>query len=146
MHKLIGKQRLYNVNFPGQNVVQWDVLDIKQEQQLILTFLSTNSSYRQGVRLAVDAGDGYIEINSIDYGKAVQLWFDTCPSELPIKCISSEGVLSVYNIFEDRCVNSQLDSCGMLIDSDSDTFTYRCNDEGFVSNFDKLVFSIKLVK
>lgn len=150
MDKQIGKAPLYNTNFPDKEVIQWDVIEIRQEQELILKFLSTNSPYRQGVRLAIDAGEGHIEINSIDYGRAVQLWYDTCPTELLIKCVSSKGLLSVYNVFDRGAerggVRSQLASCGMIINSLNGERIYHCNDSGFVSDFDKLVFSIKLAK
>ena len=149
MEKLIINKPLYNANFPDKEVIQWDVLKIKREQELILKFHSTNSIYRQGLRLAIDVGEGHIEINSIDYGKGVQLWYDTCPSELHLKCVSSEGLLSVYNLFDRGAerggVRSQLASCGMIIDSIDGKRIYRCNDSGFVSNFDKLIFSIELI-
>ena len=145
----IGRERIYNVNYPNTNVVHWDILKIKSEQRIRLEFISVNSPYRQGVRLAVDAGEGYIEINSVNCGKAVQLWQDTYPHSVEIKCISSEGILSVYNIFdrgvERGGVRSQLASCGMIVDDVNGEQIYRCNDSGFESNFDKLIFKIQLL-
>lgn len=141
----IGKERIYNVNYPNTNVVHWDVLKIKSEQRIRLEFISANSPYRQGVRLAVDAGEGYIEINSVNCGNAVQLWQDTCPQSIDIKCISNNGFLSVYNLFDDGVVRSQMDSCGMLVDTIENRLVYHCNDEGFESDFDKLIFKIHLL-
>ena len=52
---LIGRERLYNTeDFNRDDVVLWDVLNVKPEQEINLEFISTNSKHRQGVRIAVD--------------------------------------------------------------------------------------------
>lgn len=145
----IGKKRIYNTNFENiENVVQWEVLNIKNEQEFHLKFVSTNSKYRQGIRLAIDAGDGYIEINNIR-SKELYLWEDTAQKCVLVKCISEEGVLSIYNVFdlgkERGGRRSQMDSCGMLVERKENTIVYKCNDVGFQSDFDKLIFEIELL-
>ena len=45
----------------------------------------TNSKYKQGVRIAIDFGEGYIEINGIK-SKEFQLCEDTCPHNIIMKC------------------------------------------------------------
>ena len=145
----IGKKRIYNTNFENiENVVQWEVLNIKNEQEFHLKFVSTNSKYRQGIRLAIDAGDGYIEINNIR-SKELYLWEDTAQKCVLVKCISEEGVLSIYNVFdlgkERGGRRSQMDSCGMLVERKENTIVYKCNDVGFKSDFDKLIFEIELL-
>ena len=61
MNKQIGREKFYNDVFEGRkDVVNWEVLNIKKEQELNLEFVSTNSKFKQGVRIAVDAGEGYI--------------------------------------------------------------------------------------
>ncbi len=53
-----GNERIYNDLFDcSSDVVQWDVLNIQTEQNIVLQFISTNSKYRQGVRLAIDVGE-----------------------------------------------------------------------------------------
>ena len=145
----IGKKRIYNTNFENiENVVQWEVLNIKNEQEFHMKFVSTNSKYRQGIRLAIDAGDGYIEINNIR-SKELYLWEDTAQKCVLVKCISEEGVLSIYNVFdlgkERGGRRSQMDSCGMLVERKENTIVYKCNDVGFQSDFDKLIFEIELL-
>ncbi len=151
MEYIFGKEKIYNYEFAKigyESVIRWDVLDIKKEQELYLEFISTNSKYKQGVRLAIDVGDGYIEVNGIQ-SKGVQLWEDTCPKKVKIRCISSEGKLSVYNIFdvglERGGVKSQVDSSGMLIEKKEESIYYKCNDAGFNTDFSKLEFKIKLL-
>lgn len=40
---------------------------------------------------------------------------------------------------------SQMDSCGMLVERKENTIVYKCNDAGFQSDFDKLIFEIELL-
>lgn len=149
----LGRKRVYNKKFKNvsEEVVLWDVLNISNSEELIFRFVSTHSEYKQGVRLAVDVGEGYLEINGIR-SKGMQLWEDTCPKEVKIHCKSSEGKLSVYNIFDlgtatpQGGVRSQVPSCGMLVEEKSNTYIYHCNDAGFQTKFDKLVFEIELLR
>lgn len=145
----IGRKRTYNKNFPDINPVHWDVLNINVEQELCIDFISTNSQYKQGIRLAVDVGDGYFEIDGKNYGKQIRLWEDTCPSKVHIKCVSTEGLLSVYNIYDkgknQGGIRSQMDSCAMIVERTNSKILYKCNDVGFVSNFDKLIFQIEFL-
>lgn len=149
MNREIGTKRIYNDLFNiTEKVVHWEVLEIKNEQEIYLEFVSTNSKYRQGIRLAIDTGEGYIEVNGIK-SKGVQLWEDTCPQKIKIMCISSKGKLSIYNIFDRGVgrggIQSQADSCGMIVEEQENGRIYRCNDSGFESDFDKLVFKIQLL-
>jgi len=146
-----GREIIYNTEFEKRgykSVIRWDVLEIKKEQDIYLEFISTNSKYKQGVRLAIDVGEGYIEVNDVK-AKGVQLWEDTCPKRIKIRCVSSEGKLSIYNIFdvgvERGGVKSQVDSSGMLVEEYDDYKVYRCNDAGFETDFDRLEFRIEIL-
>lgn len=145
-----GRERIYNKEFEKKgvkSVIHWDVLEIEREQEIYLEFTNTNSKYKQGVRLAIDVGDGYIEANGIQ-AKGIQLWEDTCPKRIKLRCVSSEGKLSIYNIFdlgvERGGIRSQVDSSGMLVEEGDGYKIYKCNDAGFETNFDKLEFKIEL--
>ena len=148
---VLGRKRLYNHNFKdySEDVIRWEVLKVKTIQKLRFKFISTNSIHRQGVRIAIDAGDGEITINGT-CSKAFDLWEDTCPNEVVITCNSSEGFLSVYNIFEQlegwgKGRYSLMDSCGMILEQHGNVYRYYCNDQGFETKFDKLVFEIELL-
>ena len=145
----IGRKRIYNTIFEDhENVVHWEVLNIKNQQEFNLKFISTNSKYRQGIRLAIDVGEGYIEINNIR-AKELYLWEDTVLQLTNVKCVSEEGLLSVYNVFdlgkERGGRRSQVDSCGMIVKQSDNIYRYHCNDVGFETNFDKLIFEIELL-
>lgn len=153
---IVGYKKIHNNCFQGMEkdtVVQIDVLPIQKEQELVLEFISTNSEYKQGVGLSLYAGDGYIEVDGRrSESKTVYIWEDDYPNAVKIFCYSTEGLLSLYNIYYQIAywgsgvIRSQMDSCGMLIEQDGDKFIYRCNDSGFETAFDSLVFSIEVVK
>lgn len=146
MKKEIGRIVTYSKAFEGRNdIVRWDVLNIEKEQEIRLKFISTNSEYKQGVRIAVDAGEGYLETNGVK-SKGMQLWEHTAPNVVYLKCFSSEGLLSVYNIFErDGQIESQMHRTGMIKEEEGNKIIYRCNDTGRNTDFDKLVFQIEIV-
>ena len=62
----LGKKRIYNTYYQDrEGVILWKVIDINQVQSLRLRFLSTNSSYRQGVGVAIDQGTEKLLVNGI---------------------------------------------------------------------------------
>lgn len=147
--KDIGKNRIYNdVDFnKAHNVILWEVLKIKHEQEFDVKFIRTKSDCIQGIRLAIDVGEGYLEINGIK-SKEMHLWENTAPKITHVKCVSEEGLLSVYNVFDEGPdgggVYSQMYGSGMLLEEKNNKYIYKCNDFGIETKFDKLVFSIKL--
>lgn len=148
---IVGREKIYNNQFKGiekDTAIQIDVLNIKKEQELILEFISSNSKYPQGVGLALYEGDGYIEINE-QRAKQMAIWKDTAPKKNRIFCFSTEGLVSVYNMYNIGVgrsgVRKQMSSCGMLVEQKGNKVIYRCNDEGFEPKFDALVFSIETI-
>ena len=149
MRNILGRERIYNKTFEklgNSAVVHWDVLPINKEQEICLQIISTNSMYRQGIRLAIGVGEGYIEINGVR-SKEMYVWEDTAPKNVHIKCVSEEGLLSIYNVFDlgKGGRRSLVDSSGMLVEQQNNRIVYKCNDAGFQTNFDKLIFQIVLL-
>jgi hypothetical protein len=136
-----GKKRLYNTAFSDRDdVIRWDILPVRDGEKLKLIFESKNSDWEQGARLATDlgiTGEGWA-------GKGVRLWYNHSPHELTFTCHTQDGLLSVYNIWDrGKGPESQKHSSGMLVEELPDGRRYRCNDIGFATEFDKLVFRIK---
>jgi hypothetical protein len=144
MNKQIGRVKTFCKAFEGRtDIVRWDVQQIKQEQILKVEFIGKNSPFRQGVRIAIDAGDGLIEVNGQE-SKAIQLWEDTAPKVVMLKCKSKEGLLSIYNIWDEgRGRQSLAHTSGMILEDVGNKTIYRCNDFGYDTNFGKLIFSIE---
>lgn len=114
-----------------------------KEQILKIEFISKNSPFRQGVRIAIDAGDGIIEVNGQE-SKAMQIWEDTAPRQVLVKCKSVEGLLSIYNIWDEgRGKQSLSYTSGMILEEVGNKIIYKRNDFGFDTNFDKLIFSLE---
>lgn len=141
MNVQIGKVRVMNQAFEGRtDVIKWDIQKITNGQILKITFVSKNSPKRQGVRIATDKG---IEVNG-EVFPSIQLWEDTAPKEVVCKCYTEDGFLSIYNMWDKgKGPESQSHSSGMLIKEDGNILVYQCNDIGFETNFDKLVFTIE---
>lgn len=137
----IGLKRLYSKAFEGKNdIVMWEVQQISNEQLIKVKFIETNSTNKQGIWIATDKG---IEINGNLYSQ-INLWEDTAPKEVILKCYTDVGLLSIYNIWDDgRGRNSQSYTSGMIIKEEDNVLYYHCNDYGFETDFNKLIFSIE---
>lgn len=139
--EIAGKKRLYNNAFTDRDdVIRWDVLPIRDGETLRLVFESKNSDWEQGVRLATDSG-----VEGEDWsGRGVRLWYDHSPREVVFICHTKDGFLSVYNIWDrGKGPQSQMHSSGMLVEELPTGRRYHCNDIGFDTEFDKLVFRIE---
>ena len=138
------KERIYNKNFPDSSldIVLADIFPIVNNELLILTFESINSEWKQGVRLGCD---GEMIINEQHIPSAL-LWYETTPKQVNIQCFTQNGFLVVYNIWDmGMGRNSLAYSSGMLIEELERGRRYSCNDIGFETQFDKLVFRIEKI-
>ncbi|WP_129691582.1 hypothetical protein [Gottfriedia acidiceleris] len=142
----IGNERILNNTFAEKgldNVIIWDVRKINDGQLIKVKFISKGSQHRQGVWLRTNKG---IEIPDVsnDVHPSVSIWEDTAPQEVICKCHTNDGNLSIYNIWDDgNGRESQSYSSGMIVEEQDGKFIYKCNDYGFETNFDDLVFSIE---
>lgn len=141
MNNKVGKERIINKVFADRgDVIKWDIQKIVNEQKIKITFISKNSSKKQGIRLATDKG---IEINGILY-PSIQLWEDTSSKKVICKCYTKDECLSIYNIWDKgNGPQSQSHTSGMIVIENSNILTYNCNDIGFDTNFDKLIFTLE---
>jgi hypothetical protein len=122
------------------NVVMIDVFPVRDGEVLKVSFEGAVSSWRQGVWLKTDRG---LLINNQPCASA-QIWYDTAPGEVLIQCRTENGCLHLYNIWDrGKGSDSQAWSSGMLVEEFPNGRRYRCNDIGFDSKFDKLVFRIE---
>jgi hypothetical protein len=136
-----GKERLMSKAFPGRDdVIRWEIIEVEDGERLRLTFESKNSEFMQGIWLWCDKG---ISIND-DMQPSVYLWYSEQPDYWEFTCHSDNGFLSFYNVW-DRGLgpNSQGHTSGMLKEDLPHGKRYHCNDSGFETAFDKLVFRIE---
>jgi hypothetical protein len=139
--------RCYNKAYKNRDdVIQLDTFPIQGSETVKLTFESMNSPSRQGVWVGCN---DRLEINGI-VSKSFNLWYDTAPREVMIKTFSKEGLITVYNLFEainhtHRFTFSLSYHSGMLIEELPNGRRYSCNDVGFDSPFNKLIFRIEYI-
>jgi hypothetical protein len=121
------------------NVVKIAVYPLATEN-IVVTFESVVPGNRQGVWFKTDLG---IWVND-QLCPSVELWHDTAPASVKCRCLSTDGHLFLYNIWERAGVRSSLaESSGMLIEELPSGRRYRCNDIGWNTAFDKLVFRVE---
>lgn len=124
----------------SENVIKWEVQTVSDGQEVKLSFLSKNSSYRQGIWLKTDKG---IDVMGQTFA-SIELWEDTAPKEIILKCFTDNGVINFYNIWDEGGgKKSQSYSSGMVAVQKDQEVIYACNDVGFETDFDKLVFSLE---
>jgi hypothetical protein len=136
-----GAQRIYSQAFAQRGlkgIVKWDVVPVANGEPLRLTFEATNASTRRGVWLKCDRGiaiDGKVHAS-------VDLWSDTAEI-VTFVCRTGAGKLSVDNIWDDGGRKSQGYTFGMRVAEIASGLRYSCNDVGFETVFDRLVFRIE---
>lgn len=124
----------------SKEIVMVDVFPVKDGEVLSLAFESVNSSWRQGVRIQAE---GYLVVNSIE-SPAMEVWYDTAPKNMQIECHTSSGLVHVYNIWDrGKGRDSQAWTSGMIIQELPQGRRYQCNDIGFETSFDKVVFRLE---
>jgi len=142
----IGKKRILNETFAeiGLNdVILWDVQDIQKEQMIKITFLQKNNDVRQGIWLRTDKGISLPELGDQKH-KSIVLWEDTAPQTVVCNCFSSDGKLSLYNVFEDEDGRqSQLYTSGMLREEKEGVYIYKCKNYDLDDRFEDLMFSLE---
>ncbi|MCM2535010.1 hypothetical protein NDK43_25050 [Neobacillus pocheonensis] len=143
----IGQKKIFNDAFAEKglnNVILWDVQNIKDGQLIRVKFISKSSPHRQGLWLITDKGIVIPELSD-EIFPSISLWEDTAPKEVICKCYSQDGNLSLYNIWDKgNGTQSQMYTSGMIIDEKDDgILIYNCNDYGFETEFTDLVFSIE---
>ena len=136
-----GTKRVYNQAFEGRDdVILLDVIPIENGDKLSLIFESKNSNWNQGVWMKCDKGIAIEDVLS----NSVIIWFDKDPDLVSFVCNTENELLSIYNIWDRGIgINSQSHSSGMLVEDLPNGRRYRCNDIGFETEFDKLIFRIE---
>jgi hypothetical protein len=120
-------------------------IDVSPGEAIALAFESMNSPRRQGVFIGTE---GLLSIDGVD-ARAFNLWYDTTPRPVVIRCReSSSGRAVVYNIFEREPGRqiSQAHTSGMLVESlPGGGQRYRCCDLAREPSFDRVVFTVRPV-
>lgn len=133
------------VEYNGQTIQMVDRVAIPNGQKLKVTFVTVNSDWRQGVRIDTD---GSLDVDGETIKKAVLLWYDTAPHEVPITVYTKKGELWVKNVWDTGrgIVESWHNGAAMIVEEIPNGRLYKCNDGKPDDDFDDLIFSIELVE
>lgn len=140
-----GKPITYN----STEIMLMDTLNVGQEFSVLITLLSTNSLWRQGVKIKTD---GWLRITNIVNGKSVTgknhiLWEEGL-REIPITIegYSKKGILFIFNAWDtgNSVTQAWHNGAAMKREIKGDDIIYYCNDGHPDENFDDIVFSISI--
>lgn len=138
--------RAFNSEWKTRNVgdvVAIEAFPIQDGERLELTFEGGHAERPQGVWLSTDV---HVVINAMEYPSA-SVWQDSAPQTVRIQCRTMNGALMLYNIWEREGKPESLAwSSGMLVEELERGRRYRCNDIGFETKFDKIVFRLERVE
>lgn len=135
-----GQPVVYN----GQTIQMVDDLPIVDGQSLSVKFESTDSDWRQGIRIDID---GFFEVNGQKIDKAILLWHDTAPNKVLLKAHTQEGRCMVRNLWDvgDGTVHSWHNGAAMIVEGIPNGRRYRCNDGRADDDFNDIIFTIERV-
>ena len=121
-----------------------DRIQIASLASIRLTFESVDADWRQGVSLNTD---GYFEVNNQTIEKSVVLWQDTAPREITLTITSKKGELQIKNVWDvgDGTVHSWHNGAAMIVEGDTSSRRYFCNDGRADDDFNDLVFRLEIV-
>ena len=123
------------------DVVKWELLPIPRTCRHNLVFENWTKTHKHGVWLRTD---GELIVNGTS-SPSMNLWADETRQTVDIDVPTSSGLLHLYNIWDfGQRSESQSWSSGMLVEELPDGRRYRCNDIGFETEFDSLVFRIEI--
>lgn len=148
--RIAGRKKNFIIH-KGNKVFLSKKIKVTKGDKFELKFLSTNSKYLQGVKVAGRKNTNVeFEVNGFQTSKGLIIRQDTAPRKIhfEIKNINSgKAEILVHNIWiksEDRVEFGQ-GNAGMIIEDTKDGWIFRCNDEQDDDDFDDLIFTLQKV-
>ncbi|UPG84325.1 hypothetical protein L2Y94_13340 [Luteibacter aegosomatis] len=121
------------------DVVKWDVISVSDRQSIRILVDAVTPLRPQGLWLRCDEG---IEVAGERKEQTV-LMFHDAPHEVEMVCHSGNGLLSLYNVWEDnKQRRSQLRMTGMKKRPIEGGYQYQCTDTGPEADFSRFVFKL----
>jgi hypothetical protein len=137
-----GQPIIYN----GVELVLGDRIPVPKKFSGTVRLISTNSEYKQAVRLDVMRGKLIMETGE---GKGLCLWEDYLrDSVCHFTGVSNDMELLVHNAWQHilwtgvPTINHWTHGAAMIVEIEGNKRTYRCNDGHPDENFDDIVFEV----
>lgn len=135
-----GQPILYN----GKELKMVDRINLPLSKlNLKLTFISTDSKWKQGVVLQTK---GDFEVNGQVLPTKIILWEYTAPKQVDVMVKSKDKVLMIYNVWEteDGTTHYWHSGGAMYIQEINRARIYNCNDGYADDDLNDLIFKIEL--
>jgi hypothetical protein len=135
------------VKYKDWVLIRLDRIPVKKRFSGTLRVISTNSEWKQAVRLKVN---GKLIINSQNGNNFITWADDIKDNALHFEGTSKDLELMVYNAWEQDAsiekpyTNAWQHGAAMIVEVDGNTRRYRCNDGHPDDNFDDIIFEVTI--
>ena len=148
-------KRTYNVVFADEfgldNVIKREVIHLKKGNRIEIRIKRTNSNNLQGLRIATISKDVSLKYKR-DVKREHWFWENKIGHRKIVLSIDGDGYIMIYNAcyiqgnkIMPGAVSSNTDYAGMVVERiDDTTFMYYCNDFAKSTEFQSLVFQLKI--
>lgn len=142
--KLFIESKGQPISYNGKELKIVDRINLPLNKiDLKLTFISTDSKWKQGVVLQTK---GDFEVNRQVLPAKIILWEHTAPKQVDVQVKSKDKVLLIYNVWEteDGTIHYWHNGGAMYIQEINRARIYNCNDGCADDDLNDLVFKIEL--
>ena len=129
------------IQYHGQTLMLVDRFSVRNCQKLAFDIVSTNSRWKQGIKIDPDAN---IRVDGRLF-RSVVFWEDTAPSPAIIELEPEVTSLAVSNVWQtaDGATDSWHAGAAMICTPTPNGRRYHCNDGDLDADFDDLIFTIE---
>ena len=131
------------IEYNGRTVQMVDKVSIGDAADVRIRFEHISAKWKQGIYLTTK---GHFVVNGDRFDKSIVLWQDTAPVTSEFRVNSSDGLLSVKNVWDmgDGVMQSWCGGGAMIVEGDAESRRYLCNDGEFDDDFDDLIFTLEI--
>ena len=131
------------IEYNGRTVQMVDKVSIGDGADVRIRFELISAKWKQGINLTTN---GHFVVNGDRFDKSIVLWQDTAPVTSEFRVNSSDGLLSVKNVWDmgDGVMQSWRGGGAMMVEGDAESRRDLCNDGEFDDDFDDLIFTLEI--
>jgi hypothetical protein len=135
------------IQYQGNTLVMIDHLPTSGCRAIQVVFESSNSRWRQGIRVK---SEGKLQVNGqvVAGKKGMVLWEDTAPQTVEIELVGNPSTVGIYNAWDAGSgrIDAWHNGAAMIVEELRNGRRYRCNDGEPDDDFDDLIFRVERVE
>lgn len=118
----------------------------KDQVSLKITFISNNSTWRQGIAVRTNGTFEFADDKEIIHNGIV-MWQDTAPKQIELKIESKSKNLIIYNVWDSGDGTLQYGHNGgaLFTEEVGKSIIFHCNDGMPDDDFDDLIFKVEFL-